>query len=110
VRRLWSRQRAETKRFPDGWPIQHALYFSGGGKLMLSRSERKVVDLLLQGKANKEICNELGVTEKTIKFHITNILAKEEVGTRYELMAKLKNSFLDAESLQIMKDIILGSP
>lgn len=62
---------------------------------MLSPSEKRVVLELMEGRSNKEIGDLLGVTEKTVRFHITNIFAKEGVTTRYEL---------------IMKDIILGAP
>lgn len=77
---------------------------------MLSPSEKRVVSELMEGRSNKEIGDLLGVTEKTVKFHITNILAKEGVTSRYELMAKNKKEPLDLEALQIMKDIILGTP
>lgn len=39
-------------------------------------TERKIVDCLVQGRAQKEIASELGCSEKTIKTHCANILKK----------------------------------
>jgi DNA-binding NarL/FixJ family response regulator len=40
--------------------------------------------LLAQGKQNKEIAVELIISERTVKFHISSILAKLEAGNRTE--------------------------
>lgn len=37
---------------------------------VLSRREKDVVDLLLQGKSNKQIALALGVSERTVEFHL----------------------------------------
>ncbi|MGN6182954.1 MAG: response regulator transcription factor [Thermoanaerobaculia bacterium] len=42
----------------------------------LSPREREVLRLIADGKSNKEIANDLGVTERTAKFHVTAILEK----------------------------------
>jgi NarL family two-component system response regulator LiaR len=42
----------------------------------LTEREREVLTLLAQGAANKVIARELGVTEKTAKGHVGNILGK----------------------------------
>jgi NarL family two-component system response regulator LiaR len=42
----------------------------------LTEREREVLALLARGAANKEIARELGVTEKTAKGHVGNILGK----------------------------------
>ena len=56
---------------------------------MLSRRERDVVDLLLQGMSNKQIALALGVSERTVEFHFRNIYNKMEVASRVELILKL---------------------
>lgn len=48
----------------------------------LSRREIDIVGLLNQKKTNKEIANALNISERTVKFHVGNILRKAEVGTR----------------------------
>jgi len=56
---------------------------------MLSRREKDVVALLLQGKSNKQIALALGVSERTIEFHLNNIYGKLQVASRVELILKL---------------------
>jgi DNA-binding NarL/FixJ family response regulator len=50
----------------------------------LSEREREIVDLLCEGRTNKQIAAELYVTTKTVKFHLTNIFAKLGVTNRTE--------------------------
>jgi DNA-binding NarL/FixJ family response regulator len=52
---------------------------------MLSPREMIVVKELLKGKTNKEIASTLFVTEKTVKFHFTNIFRKMRVKNRVQL-------------------------
>ncbi|MFV0253361.1 MAG: response regulator [Beutenbergiaceae bacterium] len=42
----------------------------------LTPSERRVLELIGDGMANREIATELGVAEKTVKNHVTGMLAK----------------------------------
>jgi DNA-binding NarL/FixJ family response regulator len=52
----------------------------------ISRREREVLDLLLDNLANKEIASKLFVTERTIKFHVSNLLSKFHVQRRADLI------------------------
>ncbi len=52
----------------------------------LSRREQEVLDGLLNNDANKEIANRLGISERTVKFHVSNILRKFRVGRRADLI------------------------
>jgi DNA-binding NarL/FixJ family response regulator len=54
--------------------------------MSLSPGEQAVCNLLLKGFSNREISRCLGVTEKTVKFHLTKIFAKKNVTTRAELI------------------------
>ena len=38
-----------------------------------SEKEKAVIHLLLQGKSNKQIAFTLGVTVRTVEFHLVNI-------------------------------------
>lgn len=60
-------------------------------KVGLSRQERNIQGLILQGKSNKEIANELFISLSTVKTHITNIYSKLRVSSREELLQKLQN-------------------
>jgi two-component system, NarL family, response regulator LiaR len=48
----------------------------------LTHREREVLALIASGRANKAIAFELGVAEKTVKTHVSNILAKLGVSDR----------------------------
>ena len=52
----------------------------------LSNRESEVTDLLTLGLTNKEIAARLFVTEKTVKFHLTNIYKKMNVKSRSQLI------------------------
>lgn len=52
----------------------------------LSKQETLVRNLILEGKSNKEIANELFISLSTVKSHITNIYGKLNVGNRQELL------------------------
>ena len=57
----------------------------------LSRQERNIQTLILEGKTNKEIANELFISLSTVKTHITNIYGKLKVSNRRELVRKFQN-------------------
>ena len=40
----------------------------------LSKRESEVVILVVQGLTNKQVADQLCVAEKTVKFHLTNVL------------------------------------
>ncbi|MDQ0381235.1 LuxR C-terminal-related transcriptional regulator [Amycolatopsis thermophila] len=70
---------------------------SGGTRLTtLNRREREVLALLAQGKRNKAIAGELGITESTVKFHVTGVLQKLEVTSRGEAAAVALSAGLGA--------------
>jgi len=50
----------------------------------LSAREREVLALLAGGKSNKDIANSLGITEATVKCHVSAILLRLNVSDRTE--------------------------
>lgn len=48
----------------------------------LTNREREILLLIAQGKSNQEIADELFITLKTVKTHVSNILSKLEVEDR----------------------------
>lgn len=52
----------------------------------LSSREAEVAELVTKGLSNKEVANQLFVTEKTVKFHLTNIYKKMNVKSRAQLI------------------------
>ncbi|WP_322907388.1 response regulator transcription factor [Paenibacillus campi] len=57
-------------------PVERALHEQ------LTEREMDVLRLLAQGKSNQEIADELIIGIKTVKFHVTNLLAKLGVEDR----------------------------
>ena len=53
----------------------------------ISRREREVIALMLQGKKNQEISDELFVDISTVKSHIHSIYKKTGIKNRKELLA-----------------------
>ena len=52
----------------------------------LSRREQEVLDSLLENLSNKEIANKLNIAERTVKFHVSNLLNKFGVRRRADLI------------------------
>jgi len=48
----------------------------------LSPREREVLSLMVHGRSNREIATALGITEATVKCHVSVILARLEVNDR----------------------------
>lgn len=58
----------------------------------LTVTEQRVYNMMVRGKSNREIADELSVSTNTVKFHVRNILQKAEVKNRIELLAKPKDT------------------
>lgn len=67
------------KQFADLSPVDHDVepLF-----VPLSNREIEVLDLIAHGKSNKEIARALGISDQTVKNHITSILRKLAVNDR----------------------------
>lgn len=70
-------ERTMTRRFPDG----------ENPTASLTPSERKVLELIGDGMSNREIGENLGIAEKTVKNHITSLLAKMGLQRRTQVAA-----------------------
>lgn len=57
-----------------------------GSKVRLSRREQDVVACVLDNYSNKDIAKKLNISERTAKFHVSNLLAKYGVGRRADLI------------------------
>lgn len=58
---------------------------------LLSAREQEALALLREGKSNKEIARDLGLSEATIKFHLKNIFSKLGVSRRAMAVSVSKN-------------------
>ena len=75
----------------------------------LSRRELEVIHLLLQGKSNKLIAFALGVSVRTVEFHLKNVYAKLQVNSRMELVLKLGNTTGEAISEKLGRSTVARS-
>jgi DNA-binding NarL/FixJ family response regulator len=67
----WRERKAESKMDED--PLAE-----------LTRREREILELVAVGLSNKEVANRLKLTEKTVKYYMTNVLQKLHVRNRVE--------------------------
>jgi len=56
----------------------------------VTQQEKKVVMAILEGFTNEAIAHQLGVTVRTVKFHISSIFSKLHVNGRVALILLLK--------------------
>lgn len=58
-------------------------------KKILTTREMEVFSLLVKNYTTKEISNELGISEKTVRNHISNVMQKLEVTSRTSAVIEL---------------------
>ncbi len=58
-----------------------------GRATALSRREREVLRLVAQGLSTKQVARRLGITERTVKFHVASILNKLGAENRAQAVA-----------------------
>jgi DNA-binding CsgD family transcriptional regulator len=59
---------------------------SAGSSVKLTRREDEVLGGIMRSLANKEIAADLNLSERTVKFHVSSLLAKFRVRGRLELV------------------------
>jgi len=79
--------------FEETPPTQEANYESAPLDLeplteTLTPRERQVLDMMAEGLGNKEIAWRLQISEHTVKFHVSSILAKLSASSRTEAVTK----------------------
>ena len=66
--------------------------FRSGGERTLGRltpRERAVVETVVQGCSNREIAARLGISEQTVKNHLTSAFVKLQVRSRVQLLLRV---------------------
>ena len=59
--------------------------------------EANIIQAVIAGRTNHEIADELGITERTVKSHMTHTFNKLNVTSRVQLLIKLKDFHLIPE-------------
>lgn len=72
--------------FVDSILTSHGRRLKTDSVTNLSRREQEVLDLLLENLSNKEIASKLNIAERTVKFHVSNLLNKFGVRRRADLI------------------------
>ncbi|MRG85719.1 LuxR C-terminal-related transcriptional regulator [Salinibacillus xinjiangensis] len=68
--------------------------------ISISKREKEVLNLVIQGYSNKEIASELFISDHTVKNHVTNIFHKLNVTDRAQAIAKVyQHSATNRETL-----------
>jgi len=52
----------------------------------LTEREQEIVKWVIHGMTNKEVATQLGISDKTVKTHLSNIFSKLKVSRRLELL------------------------
>ncbi|HEV7969172.1 MAG TPA: helix-turn-helix transcriptional regulator [Candidatus Acidoferrales bacterium] len=83
-----------------------------GAGVKVSRREQEVLDCVLQGLANKEIAAKLNVAERTVKFHVSSLLAKFGVADRVALSREAALGRIPSQSWgnQLTPENLFGFP
>lgn len=83
-----------------------------GAGVKVSRREQEVLDCILQSLSNKEIASKLNVAERTVKFHVSSLLAKFGVADRVALSREASLGRVPAlsSSGQISPESLFGFP
>lgn len=61
----------------------------------LTKRQKELVNLVLEGKSNKDIGAKMKLKEGSVKWHLTKIFLLCRVKTRHELMALFIDKKLD---------------
>ena len=86
ITRKLMEQVSQAKNLPQETPVEQ-----------LTEREREVIRLVALGKNNREIAQQLFISEKTVKTHISNILGKLNLDHRTQLaIYAIKNKLVDA--------------
>lgn len=67
--------------------LMRTAFSSSDSRSLLSAREREVLQWMIEGKTNWEASRILGISERTVKFHVQNILAKLQSSTRGQAIA-----------------------
>jgi DNA-binding CsgD family transcriptional regulator len=60
-----------------------------------SKREKEVIEHLLKGESNKQIAQNMGVSVRTVEFHLSKIYSRLEVHSRTEAIIKLNQRSLE---------------
>lgn len=76
--------------FTDGKPAQKEKKIQAEDPFNLTKREKQILKLVLQGKSNKEIGKDLNISKRTAEVHRFNLMKKLDVKNLIELTNKAR--------------------
>lgn len=58
---------------------------------LLTTREKEIIDFISKGLQNKEVALVLDINTRTVEFHVSNILRKLGVNSRFEAVLRWAN-------------------
>jgi pimeloyl-ACP methyl ester carboxylesterase/DNA-binding CsgD family transcriptional regulator len=89
----WQRWVEELRAFVPATAVTAARFD------VLTRRERELIELIASGRDNAQIAAHLGVSDKTVRNHITNIFAKLEVENRAQAIVLAREAGFGTRSV-----------
>jgi DNA-binding NarL/FixJ family response regulator len=74
---------------------------ASAAEIGLTSRQGQVLALVMKGRANKEICRDLGLAERTVKSHLTAVLNAFKVANRTQAVIAANRLGLDPDSLLV---------
>lgn len=83
--------------------LMRTAFSPSDSRALLSAREREVLQWMIEGKTNWETSRILGISERTVKFHVHNILQKLQSSTRGQAIALALEQRLVAGSVSSLE-------
>ena len=88
------------KKFYDSELLQYSIPKNKAtNEIYLTNREKNVLSYVCKGLSNKDIANELNVTDYTIKKHVSSILSKLNLRNRQDLIIYAKEKHILDETI-----------
>jgi DNA-binding NarL/FixJ family response regulator len=97
---------AARRHDADDEPVPAGLrgHATSAAAIGLTPRQGQVLALVMKGRANKEICRDLGLAERTVKAHLTAVLNTLKATSRTQAVIAANRLGLDVESLLAQAD------
>ena len=83
------------KKFYDSELLQYTIHNEKtNNEIDLTNREKCVLNYVCKGLSNKDIANELKVTDYTIKKHVSNILSKLHLRSRQDIILYAQDNYI----------------
>jgi len=87
---LWVPRRSLSEFVKRTNSLLRQLSFS---EQLLTKREQQIIEFLRLGWPNKQIADALGISERTAKFHVSNLLRKYQMESRYGFLQLNSQTF-----------------